>query len=142
MEHSIKYDTKYDSKYSNYIITDTTVWGQYHFAYDIKTKMRIIKKAELLHKNSYPFIDHYKIYALKPPKQKGPAREEQTFLISYAYNYDRFIGEREAEFITRLKALELTFYKKKCVFKEKDAYIILIMDTEANLDKILEYMKI
>lgn len=68
-------------KYSNYIITDTTVWGQYHFAYDTKTKMRIIKKAELLHKNSYPFIDHYKIYALKPPNQKVPREKNKHFSL-------------------------------------------------------------
>jgi hypothetical protein len=124
--------------YSNYIINDCSLWGRYRFDYDTKTKMRIIKKSQLLYTDNYPFIvkDQYRIFSLMPPKQKGKAKEEQTFLISYSYDYS-YDEVKEAEFIERLKQIDLTFYKKKCLFREKEAYMMLIMDTEADLERIL-----
>ena len=41
-----------------------------------------MKKHKLIGEG-YPFIDHYTIYSYKPKNQKGPAREEQTFILSY-----------------------------------------------------------
>lgn len=132
--------------YSDYKIIETTVWGNYRFIYNFNYKLKMIKKSQLLHDGIYyPFIDHCRKYALVPNDQKKTVvQESQTFLISYAYNYDHFpnIEDKEKEFINQLNQIELTFYKKKCLFNEKDAYLILIMDTEANLEKILDYLAI
>ena len=128
--------------YSNYIIKDTTTWGRYRFEYDTIEKLRIIKKAELLHptRRYYPFIDNqYKIYAFVPKKQKESIKESQTFLVSYTYSYNDD-ENKEIEFINYLHELKLSFYKKNCLYQGKEAYIIIIMDTDINLEKILEYM--
>ena len=54
----------------NYIIKKTTVWGDHYKVYG-KNKLRLMKKSKI---RRYPFVD-----------QKGPAKETQTFILSYAY---------------------------------------------------------
>ena len=94
------------------IIKETNVWGHYHNVRNTDKLIRLMKKDEIL--DNYPFIDHYKIYAYKPRNQKGPAKEEQTFIISYAYNYDSFANEND--FINKLNEIDLLFYKEKCLY--------------------------
>ena len=127
----------YSIDYSNYIINDCSLWGRYRFDYDTKTKMRIIKKSQLLYTDNYPFIvkDQYRIFALMPPKQKGKAKEEQTFILSYAYNYDSFANEDE--FISKLNSLGLLFYKEKCLYRTHDAYKIIIYNNMLPIDEII-----
>ena len=126
--------------YDDYIIKQTSVWGHYYKAKSNLNRLRLMKKNKLIHSNGYPFIDHFKIYAFKPKSQKGPAKESQTFIISFAYNYDSFIGDKEIEFIDKLKDINLSFYKEKCVFSGKDAYKILIMDSDVNLNEVLKHI--
>ena len=79
------------------IIKKTNVWGQFHNVKNVDKRTRLMKKQKLINGvDGFPFIDHYTIYAYKHKNQKGPAREEQTFILSYAYNYDSY--ENEAEF--------------------------------------------
>ena len=85
--------------------------------------------------NGYPFIDHHTIYAYKPKNQKGPAKEEQTFILSYAYNYDSFANEDE--FISKLNSLGLLFYKEKCLYRTHDAYKIIIYNNMLPIDEII-----
>ena len=103
-------------------------------------KIRLMKKAKIL--GYYPFIDHSKIYAFKYKCQKGQPKESQTFILSYTYNYDHFIKNKEAEFIIKLNNLNLSFYKESCIFREKKSYRILIMDTEVDKDYVLKLLSI
>ena len=80
------------------------------------------------------------IFAYKPKNQKGPAKEYQTFIVSYVYNYDEWIGNKEIEFIEDLKKIGLRFYKETCIFRTKKAYRILIMDKDVVLNNILKYV--
>ena len=109
------------------VIKKTNVWG-----YKQNT-IRLIKKADLLN-DGYPFIDHYKIYSYKPKKQKGPTREEQTFILSYTYNYDSYADEDI--FISKLNEIGLFFHKEKCLYKNRDAYKIIIYENMCPIDVI------
>tara|TARA_B100001013_G_C24545817_1_gene416582 strand:+ start:136 stop:516 length:381 start_codon:yes stop_codon:yes gene_type:complete len=125
-------------EYSNFIIKKTSVWGDHYKSRNGNNKLRLMKKLKIL--QCYPFINHYTKYAFKPKSQKGPAKESQTFILSYAYNYDNFIENKENEFINKLNNLNLRFYKERCMFREKDAYKILIMDTDIDLLTILQLL--
>jgi hypothetical protein len=116
------------------IIKETHVWGQFHMVKNVYKRVRLMKKLEIL--NCYPFVDHYKIYSYKPKSQKGPAREEQTFILSYAYNYDDFADEDE--FIDKLNEIGLLFYKEKCIYNDLDAYKIIIYENMCPIDLILQ----
>lgn len=121
---------------NQFIIKETTIWGDSYKARNLNNYLRLHEKKKIL--QIRPFIDHYKIYAYKPIDQRGPARENQTFIVSYVYNYDNFIENRENEFIEKLSSINLKFYKEKCIYKENDAYKILIMDTDVDLNAILQ----
>lgn len=84
---------------------------------------------------SNPAIDHAEVYALKNRGQKGPARENQTLLLSFTYNYDRWFDD--TEFINRVRAHGLNFYKEPVMFRGKDAYKIIIYDTDVDLNVAL-----
>ena len=79
------------------IIKETNIWGQFNNVRNMDKRIKLMKKRQLIGMEGFPFVDHYTIYAYKHKHQKGPAREEQTFILSYAYNYDSY--ENEAEFI-------------------------------------------
>lgn len=118
-------------------ITKTSVWGVWYNVRDTVKRDRLMKKNQLLTKGSHPFIDHYKIYAYKPKNQKGPAKEEQTFIVSYAYNYDSIADE--LAFINRLNEIGLLFYKEKCLYKTHNAYKIIIYENACSIDAIAHY---
>ena len=120
------------------IIKETTVWGQSHNVRNVNKRIRLMKKHKLITMEGYPFIDHYTIYAYKPKNQKGPAREEQTFILSYAYNYDSFANEDA--FIGELNEIGLLFHKEKCLYKTHDAYKIIIYENTCPLEVILQQM--
>lgn len=117
------------------VVKKTSVWGHFY-----KTKgskyFRLFKKSNIL--NNYPIIDHVEKYCLKPQGQKGPAKEEQTFIVSYAYNYDDFIGNKENEFIEHLTTINLSFYKQPCIYNDKPAYKIYIMDSNVTIEQIID----
>lgn len=126
----------------NYVIKETTIWGNAGSeAKNFLTMLRLKDKKSILQKStSFPFVDHYTIYAYKPANQRGPAKDSQTFIVSYAYNYDSFIGDKEAKFIEKLTDIDLRFYKEKCLYSGHDAYKILILDTDVDLDKVLQFL--
>lgn len=121
------------------IIKKTNVWGQFHNVKNIDKRTRLMKKHHLITKlDGFPFIDHYTIYAYKPKNQKGPSKEEQTFILSYAYNYDSF--EDEGAFIDKLNEMGLNFYKEKCLYNNHDAYKIIVYENTLPIDIILQQM--
>ena len=117
------------------IVKKTSVWGHYYNSKG-SNYIRLLKKSKTL--NNYPIIDHVEKYCLKPRGQKGPAKESQTFIISYAYNYDHFIGNKENEFIEHLTSINLSFYKQSCIYYNKPAYKIYIMDTDVSIEQIID----
>ena len=65
-------------------------------------------------------------------------REEQTFILSYAYNYDSFANEDT--FISKLNEIGLLFHKEKCLYKTHDAYKIIIYENMCPIDVILQQL--
>lgn len=118
------------------IIKETTVWGDFYKAKNFEKIKRLMKKNKLITGGGHPFIDHYKIYAYKPKTQKGPAREEQTFILSYVYNYDSFANEDT--FISKLNEIGLSFHKEKCLYETDDAYKIVIYENMLPINAILQ----
>jgi hypothetical protein len=121
-----------------YTIKETSVWGDVSKARNSQEVQRLMKKKSILQR--YPFVDHYKLYAYKLIGQKGPAKESQTFLISYAYIYDTWIGDRENLFIDELHEIDLQFYKDICLYNGKQAYKIMIYDTDVDSLAVREEM--
>ncbi len=113
------------------IIKETTVWGKFHNVRNVDKRLRLMKKYEIL--NCYPFVDHYTIYSYKSKTQMGPAREEQTFILSYAYNL-----ENEDVVISKLNEIGLSFHKEKCLYKTHDAYKIIIYEPMCKIEQILQ----
>ena len=118
------------------VIKETKVWGNFYNVKNINKRIRLMKKHRLITGGGHPFIDHYTIYSYKPKNQKGPAREEQTFILSYAYNYDSFANEDT--FISKLNEIGLLFHKEKCLYKTHDAYKIFIYENMCPIDVILQ----
>lgn len=118
------------------IITKTSVWGQFHNVKNLDKRIRLMKKRQLITGEGYPFIDHYTIYTYKDKHQNGPAREEQTFILSYAYNYDSFANEDD--FIRKLNEIGLLFHKEKCLYRTFDAYKIIVYERMCPIDIILQ----
>ena len=118
------------------IIKETKVWGKFYNVKNVNKRIRLMKKQKLITGEGYPFIDHYTIYSYKPKNQKGPAREEQTFILSYAYNYDSFANEDT--FISKLNEIGLLFHKEKCLYETHDAYKIFIYENMCPIDVILQ----
>ena len=120
------------------VIKETKVWGNFYNVKNVNKRIRLMKKHKLITGEGYPFIDHYTIYSYKPKNQKGPAREEQTFILSYAYNYDSFADEDS--FIRNLNEIGLLFHKEKYLYKSHDAYKILIYENILPIDVILQHI--
>ena len=122
------------------LVCETTpcVWSHHHNTRNGCKRIRLIKKAHIL--NRHPFIDHYKIYAYRHKNQRGPAKEEQTFIISYAYNYDGFADE--AQFIRELDEIGLLFFKEKGVYNGLDAYKIIVHGPLCPIDSIKSHVHV
>ena len=118
-----------------FVIKETNVLGDYYKAKRGVNYLRLLKKSEIL--REYPIVDHVKIYCFKPKDQRGPAKESQTFIVSYAYLYDDFIGNKENELIEKLNDINLSFHKQQCIFRDKPAYKIFIMDTDVRIEDII-----
>ena len=116
-------------------IKETSIWVNLSNVRNTNKRIRLIKKQQIL--QCYPFVDHRKIYVYKPKHQKGPAKEEQTFIVSYPYNYDSYANENE--FINKLNEIGLSFYKEKCIFRTQDAYKIIIYDPTLQIDILLQH---
>lgn len=121
----------------NMVIRETNIWGSVYNVRNMNKIRRLMKKRALI--GQRPFIDHYTIYAYKPKNQKGPTKEEQTFILSYAYNYDAFADENA--FISKLTEIGLSFYKEKCLYNNHDAYRIIIYENILPLDAILQHIR-
>jgi hypothetical protein len=125
---------------SDMVIKETNVWGQFYNVRNMIKRTRLMKKSKLItNMNSFPFIDHYTIYAYKPKNQRGAAREEQTFILSYAYNYDAY--EDENAFINKLTEIGLSFYKEKCLYYNHDAYRIIIYENQLPIEELLQHIQ-
>ena len=122
------------------IIKETNIWGHFHNVRNFDKRVRLMKKHQLTTRDGFPFVDHYTIYAYKPKNQNGPAKEEQTFILSYAYIYDSFANEDA--FINKLNEIDLSFYKEKCLYKNHDAYKIIIYENMCPIDLILPLLPI
>lgn len=124
----------------DYVIKETSVWGDSYKAKNPVNIRRLEEKCTI--RQSYPFVDHSKIYAFKPRGQRGPAKESQTFIVAYPYVYDdRVTPEQENAFVTRLAAIGLRFHKDSRVFRGHAAYRILIMDTDVDLNVVLPMLE-
>ncbi len=116
----------------NMVVVKSNTWGNFSNIRNPQKRIRLMKKYRILGK--YPFIDHYNIYAYKMKHQKGKAKEEQTFLISYAYNYDAFANE--TQFVNEINEIGLCFYKENCIYNNKNAYKIIIYEPLCPIETI------
>jgi hypothetical protein len=122
----------------NYVIKETTVWGDHYRARTTAGVLRCLQKHTII--QTYPMIGHHTVYVFKPANQRGPARESQTCKVSYIY--DDYIGDKETELIHNLGSINLRLYKEPCMFRGKNAYKILIMDTDVDLHTVLGLLQV
>ena len=117
------------------IIKESSTWGNCSNVKNTNKYIRLMKKRKILQNPT--FLDHHKIYVYKPKNQKGPAKEDQTFIVSYPYNYDSY--KNDDEFINQLNEIDLAFHKEKCLFRNQDAYKIIIYEKTLPLDILLQH---
>ena len=127
-----------------HVVNKSSVWGDHYKARNIEKIKKLWEKRAIIQGGNWPFIDHVTIYALNLKGQKGPAREAQTFIVSYPYQTNiesnDATGVIEIEFIQKLNDLQLKYYKKPTVFRGLNAFKILIMDTEVDLETVLRLL--
>lgn len=117
-------------------ITKSTVWGDAYKAKSLTRKSYLMKKQRIRQTFRYPFLDHMDTFAYKPRGQKEPTRESQTFIFAFPYRYDHFTNDQALK--ETLKELNLRFYKEECIFRGKDAYLLLVVSEDVVLDEILK----
>jgi len=119
------------------IIKETNIWGNNSNVKNVDKYIRLMKKQQI---RQHPtFIDHDKIYVYKPKTQKGPAKEDQTFIVSFPYASRYDIKNDETEFIKKLNEIDLSFYKEKCIFRTQDAYKIIIYEKTLPIEILLQH---
>ena len=119
------------------IIKETTIWVNLSNVRNTNKRIRFIKKQQI--RQNPTFIDHDKIYVYKPKHQKGPAKEDQTFIVSFPYASRYDTKNDESEFINNLNEIGLSFYKEKCMFRTQDAYKIIIYENTLPIDILLQH---
>jgi hypothetical protein len=118
------------------ILARTTTWGStWKFRGAAPEKLYFKEKI----RNHTAIIDHSSVWAIKPRNQRGPAREEQTLLLSFAYAgaYNSFNLD---EFIIRVNQHGLHFHSEPCEFRGINAYKVIIYDTDVDLDVALRFI--
>ena len=120
------------------IIRPTTVFSD---TYSMRSPHKIAKQMYKgdLKQTGFPFIDHIKTFAYKDKGQRGPARKEQTFLVSFAYKGTKTWSDVE-EYLAGLKyGLRGDF--EPCTFRGLDAWQIVIADTDVVLEDAMKYAR-
>ena len=115
---------------SDLIVKETNVWGHFYKAKGM-IRTRLTYKSTILHGYFHSLIEEYKIYALVPRDHKGIPKETQTFLVIYSYDLSQ-----EQELLKTIQTIHLGYHKEECMFKDRPAYKLYIMDIEVTLDKI------
>ena len=122
-----------------YIVRKSSVWGYWRNK-KIRNPhelTRLINKSEI--RSLYPMVDHSEVYALRLKGQKGPAKESQTFILSYAYASEYF-NQKESECLDKLKEAELQYYKAPCKYKDHKAYRIIVADKDVDIKLVLSLL--
>jgi len=118
------------------MIRPTNRFGDTHNNSSLKQRF----KSDLLHKG-HPIIDHWKTFAHRAKGQRGPARLTQTFLVSFPYN--GAVAEEEIErFVLYIRdQWELQGHFEPCIFRNQDAWLIIIADSEVILEDAVQYAR-
>ncbi len=119
------------------VIRKTTVWGNHLNAKTFADGLRLLKKRRILHAIRLVNQKHT-TYALKPARQMGPARESQTFIVSYVDACNPWV---DAEWLRNLKSINLRVYTESCVFRNRCAYKLVVMDSGVDVDSISEFVR-
>lgn len=114
------------------IIAKTSVWGDSYKARNPFTYKRLKEKCALLHgEYRYPYFDHPDTYAYKPAGQRGPAHENQTFVLGFAYKV------ADSTIIDKLRILNLGYYSEECIFRGKPAFKYYIFELDLPIAEIV-----
>lgn len=118
-----------------HVVRETSVWGSG------PSRLRNLKKREIL-VSCRPYIDHPRIYAYKPCRQRGRARESQTFLISFAYSrsVDDNNEDNEDDFLRLVDDSGLLVCRYRTTFRGTPAYKIVVADRDVNVLHALELL--
>jgi len=87
----------------------------------------------------YPFIDHVRRYVYKPRGQRGPARVDDTFIVSFAYiqNVD---NTNDSAFLQAVHDAGRTVCRYRTKFRGVDAYKIIVAGKNVNILHALELL--
>lgn len=126
------------------VIRPTSVFGDTHNVRNpVKYRKQEYKCDLMCNKTEgYRFIDHSKTFAQRNKGQRGPARMEQTFLVSFLYkgavsddnDLFRFIDELSMEH-------GLQGHCESCTFRGLDAWQIIVADVEVVLDDAIKHAR-
>lgn len=87
----------------------------------------------------YPFIDHARMYVYKPQGQRGPARVDDTFIVSFAY-MNEVDNTDDSVFLQAACDAGLTVCRYRTKFRGNDAYKIIVASKNVNILHALELL--
>ena len=118
---------------NEFVVQKTSVWS------DMRRGNRIRQLAKQRITQYYPFNDHQKCYVYKPKGQRGPARNSQTFTVSFAYcgAVDRLDHK---EFLELVEDAGLRVCRYKTTFRGANAYKIIVANDAVNILHALELL--
>ena len=124
------------------VIRPTTVFGDtYNIRSLPKLRKQLFKQQLLTGKYRAKYVDHPKTFAQKDKGQRGPARKEQTFLVSFTYKGAVSKNELD-DFAATLKAKwSLRVHYEPCLFLNQSAWQLVIADTDVTLQDAVDYAR-
>lgn len=120
------------------VIRPTTLFGD---TGNLRSGVKILKemfKGDLIRSK---YVDHPKTFAQRNKGQRGPARREQTFLVSFPY--EGAVSAKELEdFKMSLKTKwSLQVHYESCLFRDQPAWQVVIADIDVALEDAVEYAR-
>lgn len=116
---------------SDFVVKTTNVWNY--------TNMNRQNTPRNYIRHCYPFIDHKRLYAYKPRGQRGAARTDQTFIVSFAH-MSGVDSTDSSDFLQAVSDAGLSVCRYRTKWRGVDVYKIIVASKEVNVLHALELL--
>ena len=115
----------------DFIVKTTNVWNY--------TNMNRLNTPRNYIRQCFPFIDHSRLYAYKPRGQRGAARTDQTFIVSFAH-ITGVDSTDSSDFLQTVSDAGLSVCRYRTKWRGVDIYKIIVASKEVNVLHALELL--
>ena len=113
---------------SDFIVKTTNVWTMFGTNMDRNYILQC-----------FPFIDHPRLYAYRARGQRGAARRDQTFIVSFAH-ITGVDSTDSSDFLQAVSDAGLSVYRYRTKWRGVDVYKIIVASEEVNVLHALELL--